>query len=73
MERAVLKYTVPVDGGWHEIPLQDVLHVECQHDSNSVQVWVLDYGHPEPPRRCACGSSGLASRCLTVSLISGRR
>lgn len=45
----VLKHTVPVDDQWHEIPSQQILHVECQRSSEEVQVWTLDYGYPQPP------------------------
>lgn len=40
--KRVLKYTVPVDGQWHEIGVGDIAFVACQNSADTVQVWVVE-------------------------------
>jgi hypothetical protein len=39
MSKRVLKWSVPVDNGHHEIGAGKVLHVHCQFTPELVQVW----------------------------------
>lgn len=39
MTRRILKWTIPVDGQEHSIGSGPVVHVACQHDASTVEVW----------------------------------
>lgn len=46
----ILKWSVPVDDQPHEIGPGSVLRVECQFNSESVQVWTHEDFGPSLPR-----------------------
>lgn len=45
----VLEWDVPVDDQVHYIGEGSIIHVACQHDANSVQVWAEEVGEPWEP------------------------
>lgn len=47
MTARVLKWSVPVDDQPHHIGTGRVLHVACQHNHRSVEVWTLEFGDGE--------------------------
>jgi|SRR6478736_1470047 len=46
----VLKWDVPVDDRVHAIGDGTVIHVACQHDARSVQVWTEEEDEPDVSR-----------------------
>jgi hypothetical protein len=58
-EIRVLKYTVPVDGEWHEFDLNSSpMHVAIQEGPGLVQFWALDNGQPPKRRRFRVFATG---------------
>lgn len=58
--KRILKWNVPIDDEVHEIGPGSVLRVECQHYSDSIQVWTHEDFGPSLPRMVQVVGTGQA-------------